>query len=123
MDILRLQTTQFIAVNPRFIALIPRVLRKSGGGSVWEEESARATQVLRLIDQSGTMGAGHGFRAVPTNEGVARRETYQLLGAYDAEIGMNDIWRDEDGTRWEVIELLPFNGYERRAQVVRYAQS
>jgi hypothetical protein len=38
-------------------------------------------------------------------------------------IGVFDYWVDGDGIRWEVADVLPYNQYERRAQVMRYGES
>lgn len=45
-----------------------------------------------------------------------------LLGAYDAQIGLYDVWTDTQGNSWQVTDLLPYNGYERRASVIKFGE-
>jgi hypothetical protein len=117
----RLNTQAFISANPSTIALIPRDRQKTGTGVRWIELAPRPAQVLRLIDQSSTSGPSPG--SVRAADGVQRRVTYQLLGTWDAAIGLYDTWVDAQGIRWVVDDLLPDNGYERRAEVTRYGES
>lgn len=114
-------TEAFIDANPSSIVLIPRVYVKDGGGARWVDQPPRAAQTFRLIDQTG--GTGQTITLLSGSDGVQRRLAFQLLGRFDAEIGLYDYWVDGDGVRCEVAELLPDNGYERRAQVIRYGQS
>lgn len=117
----RLNTKAFIAANPVTIALIPRTAVKTGTGTRYVEGTPREPQELRLIDQTRTYGAEPG--TVFTADGQQRKANYQLLGEHDATIGLYDTWVDADGIRFEVGNLLPRNGYEVRAQVVRYGES
>jgi hypothetical protein len=117
----RANTQAFIAANPSTLSLIPRTRQKSGTGVAWIPGPARPAQVMRLIDQSSTSGPTPG--SVRAADGVQRRVTYQLLGTWDAAIGMYDTWTDAQGIVWEVQDLLPDNGYERRAEVIRYGES
>lgn len=120
---LRLQrrnTKAFIDANPVDLALIPRQLVNSGSGQQYVDQTARPSQRLRLIDQTSTSGPNPG--TVEASDGQQRKAEFQLLGEYDAVIGVFDYWRDNSGIRYEVVNLIHNNGYEVRAQVVRYGE-
>lgn len=116
----RAQTKDFISKAYTDLALVPRVKTRTGAGTVWTDQPARAVQRFRLIDQSGARSSD--AQTYIGADGKQRKVRYQLLGEHDAVIGLNDTWVDSDGIRWEVADLMPFNGYERRAQVVRYGE-
>lgn len=113
-------TAAYIAANPSSITLIPRKLVKSGTGTTWQDQPPRPAQTFRLIDQSSPSG---NQPTATTIDGAQRKVQYQLLGAWDTVVGLRDYWIDAEGFRCEVAELLPDNGYEQRAQVVRYGQA
>lgn len=114
----RRQTAAYIEANPLEVALIPRVPVKTGTGTTLTDQPPRPLQTFRLIDQSAPTGTQPG--TVVGADGRQRKVEFQLLGNYDAQMGKYDYWVDSDGVRLELAELLPDNGYERRAQVVRY---
>lgn len=116
-----INTKAFIDANPVWLTLVPHTREKTGTGTRYIPGTPRPMQKLRLIDQSSTSGPQPG--AVAGSDGIQRRVEYQMLGLPDAEIGKYDRWQDAHGIWWEVADLLPDNGYERRAQVVRYGQS
>lgn len=114
LTIQRRLTTAFIATMPVELVLTSRArVRKPGGGFVWEEGAPRQAQTLRLIEP------GSWPREITTADGVSRTVEYELLGEWDAVIGLNDVF-SYDGADWEVAELMGFNGWERRAWVVRH---
>jgi len=115
----RLNTNAFIAGNPAQVTLIPRVMHRSGSGSRWEEKDPRPLQIGRLIDQTAIRGATSRERGDDLHQ---RKEEFQLLLPYDGVVEMHDFWVDADGVRWEVTGILPSNGYERRAGVIRFGQ-
>lgn len=115
------QTDAFIRANPILLVLTPQTLTKTGSGTKFVPGTPRPAQRMRIIDQTRTFGAEPGT-AVGA-DGKQRKMEYQLLGYHDAVIGLHDFWVDADGIRWEVADLLPDQGYERRAQVMRYGQS
>ena len=117
----RANTQAFIAANPSTLTLTPRTKQKTGGGTAWIYGTPRPAQVMRLIDQSSTSGPTPG--SVRAADGIQRRVTYQLLGTWDATIGLYDTWTDAQGFVWTVDDLIPDNGYERRAEVSRYGES
>jgi hypothetical protein len=114
----RRNTLAFIAARPIALALIPQQRTKtSSGGFRYEDLPLRAEQTLRLIEQASAYGNSPGL--LQASDGKQRRVQYQLLGPYDAEIGLYDYWVSA-GLRFEVAELMPYNGYERRGQVIQY---
>lgn len=113
----RLNTSAFIAANPILVTLIPRIAVKTGSGTSYLNQAPRPAQVVRLIDL-GT-GAGPGR----TETGLQRKDLFQLLLPYDGAVGLYDYWVGADGIRYEVTGLLPYNGYERRAEVTRFGQA
>lgn len=113
-------TKAFIAAHPVQVVLIPRLPVKTATGTRLVDQVARPPQTVRLIDQSAAGGTTPGV--VTTLDGQQRKVEFQMLGAFDVDFGLYDYWVDSSGIRLEVAELLPDNGYERRAQVVRYGQ-
>lgn len=106
-------TTAFIATQPLTVQLIPQAkVKKPAGGFVWEDQPPRAPQTLRLIEPGGMPPP------VVTADGVERTVDFELLGEWDAVIGLWDHFV-YDLRQWEVVQLLHFNGWERRAVVSR----
>lgn len=115
----RLNTKAFIDARPSTLALIPVInTTTETGGRRTVDAPPRVAQVMRLIEQVSAYGNSPGL--LPSQDGQERRVTYQLLGEWDCLIEVGDHWLDAAGIRYEVRELLPFNGYERRGRVVQY---
>lgn len=112
-------TTDFIASNPTSLALIEAgKVKTAAGGTVRANGPTRVAQTFRVIDQSTASGGVPG--PLRTADGVSRRATHQLLGAWDADMAVGDHWIGTDGKRYEIVEVLPENGYERRGRVIAY---
>jgi hypothetical protein len=108
-------TKQFIDSDPSTIALIPRVKATTGsGGFKFTDQAPRAAQVFKLITMSDAT------RPTITTDGVERIIDFTLLGEYNAVVKVFDYWRDADGTRYEVVEIVPFNLYEVKALVTKH---
>ena len=116
----RANTHAFIAARPSAIVLIPVVRTKTASGGTRSTDSTpRAVQTLRLVEQ-GT-NAGNAPGRLPAADGHETRVSWLLLGDWDATMDVGDHWTDPDsGAGHQIEELLPFNGYERRARVVEY---
>ena len=115
----RLNTVRFIAAWPIVVALIPVLkVKTSSGGIRYEDQPPRAEQTMRLIRTNESTGNVPGL--LMAIDGKQLKVWSQLLAAYDAEMDVGDHWTDENGKRCEIGEMLPDNGYERRAQVIRY---
>lgn len=111
-------TKAFIDTQPVSLALVPRNRVKTpAGGYKFEDQPARAPQVLRLIEP-GAYG-GPLPRPEITLDGVQRTVEFELLGEHDAVIGLYDTFQHPIGIRWEVVNLSFFNGWEQRALVSR----
>lgn len=117
----RANTDAFIKADLRLVTLIPQIRERSGTGTRLVAGAPRPTQMARLVDQTRTFNASPG--KTTGADGTAREMDYQLILAWDAEIAKDDYWMDVDGYRWDVRDLLPDNGYERRAEVRRHGQS
>lgn len=115
----RMQTRQFILARPSVIELIPMIkTRTETGGEAFADGPVRDPQRLRIIEQASAYGNSPGL--LPAQDGQQRRVRYQLLGEWNATIQIDDHWTDPDGINFKVSELLPYNGYERRGQLIQY---
>ncbi len=120
LEVNRFNTKAFIDANPTSLILTPRTRQDNGEGSSWVDGTPRPVQVVSLIDQSYFRGPVPG--TLLSADGTQRQVDYQLLLEHDGQVGLFDYWIDGEGVRWEVLDLLPFNGYERRAKVARYGE-
>jgi hypothetical protein len=117
----RRNTSAFIAARPSLITLTPCVSTKTpSGGFAVTDGTNRYPQTLRLIEAPAANNNQPGL--LTASDGKQRRVSYQLLGVWDAVMDIFDHW-DVNGLRYEVVELLPYNGYERRGKVVQYGES
>lgn len=111
-------TQAFIAANPVAVTLTPaNYTRTPAGGKTRSDGPSRDEQMFRLIDQSTSSGSVPG--PVRAADGINRTVTHMLLGYYDAIMEVGDRW-EANGFTYEIVEMLPDNGYERRARVSRY---
>lgn len=114
LALLRDQTSYFIAANPSDLILNPVRTEKTQSGSMRKIALVpRPVQRLRLISMSASQ------KPTLTDDGIEREIDLTLLGTWDAQIDIGDWWRDAEGLLYEVIEMVPFNGYEVRALVVK----
>lgn len=111
---LRAQTKAFILAAPNTISLVPtfKAMQDSGGYRV-VDGFPRQPQTFKLI---ATSSSERPTEAGP-DTGVVRMHDYILLGEWDAEVRPGDHWTDQNNIRYEVIALVPYNGYETRAEV------
>lgn len=120
LPLLRYTTDWFIRdtatiAGPVNIALQRQVaVDKPGGGRDFTTITI-PSQVFRLTNQTTSDGIGHSGN----DDGMVRTDSYVLIGAYDADVQMNDTWTDEAG-QWKVLGLEPNTGYETRANVVAF---
>ena len=112
MQTLRDSTTWFIATDSVTIALTPRVkIPKPGGAADWVNGTPRAPQKFMLIAEPAFGGV------VESGDGRQRQYNYVLVGEWDAVIEPGDWWVDSSGQHWEVVGMIPYNGYETKAGV------
>lgn len=118
----RRNTLAYIMAKPMTLALKPTLrVKTASGGIALPETPSRVAQTFRLIEQASAYGNAPGL--LQAGDGKQRRITYQLLGEWDCELAVGDHWVDANGIRYEVMELLPDNYYERRGRVVQYGEA
>lgn len=112
---LRYTTKQYILDEPTTIVLKRQVkVNKPGGGHDFPKVALPA-QIFRFVNQD--IGSGI---SLGSDEGIARRFNYVLIGKHDADIDINDTW--EDGVdQYKVDSLVPNNGFEVRANIVGFS--
>lgn len=112
---LRLTTQVFIADDPTSIQLKRQIkVPKPGGGHDFPKTTLPA-QVFRFINQDITSGFASGL-----DDGMARRYSYVLVGAHDADVDINDTW-EVDGAQYKIDSMIPNNGWETRCYVTAFA--
>jgi hypothetical protein len=110
----RLITHLFLLAYGRPVTLLPRVRISDGaGGYIYQLQSPRATQTMKLIEFNSQAGQG---QPTPALTGIQRNIQYMLLGEWDAKIGIDDEFT-LDNCSWVVKEHMPYNHWERRAIV------
>lgn len=107
-------TEWFIAAYPIVLVLTPVRRQKTGsGGTASIDQPQRAPQTMRLISMS------YSQKPTITENGIEREIDLTLLGSWDSQMDVGDWWVDGEGLRYEVVEMVPFNGYEVRGLVVK----
>lgn len=116
LAIQRRLTRAFIAQNPTLVTLIPREIETTNiGGRLKTAGVPRTPQLFSLLEPSDS-----GYRS-PTNTADGSQVTFDfmLLGDADTVIGENDTFLYE-GREYKIETIMHFNGYERRALVIRH---
>lgn len=117
LTVQRRLTQALIDALPVTLVLTPRSRVSDGfGGWSWVEGSPRTAQVFHLIEFG---GGGEDLAPVRTADGEQRYATFELLAAYDAELGNGDTF-SYGGQEYELVEMMRDNGWERRALVARF---
>ena len=112
LDAQRRITSYFVRTQPVVVTLIPRErVRQPSGGYVWVSLDPRDPQTLRLVEPPDP-----GLQ-VQGSDGKLRDVQFILLGEWTATIGRYDVFTLNDRD-WEVADLMHYNGWERRAQVI-----
>lgn len=107
-------TTWFIAANPIWLRVTPvKKQRTTSGGQALVDLPERPVQKMRLISMSASQ------KPKITEDGVEREIDLTLLGEWDCQLDVGDHWRDGEGLAYEIVEMVPYNGYEVRALVVK----
>jgi hypothetical protein len=110
-------TLAFIDTAPVMIDLIPRVRAKQPtGGFAFQTLSPRGPQKMRLIESSFVGGLPV---LLTGSDGVEREMQMILLGRWDCDLEKYDIF-DYSGQSFEVAGLYHFNGWEQRAEVIKF---
>lgn len=114
MQVKRETTTWFIAAYPIDLVLTPVSSVKTNSGGVSKRDlPQRPIQRMRLISMSASQ------KPKITDDGVEREIDLTLLGEWDCQMDIGDWWIDGEGLKYEVVEMVPFNGYEVRGLVVK----
>ena len=108
-------TDHFIGERPRYITLVPhKKVRTNSGGYKVEVMPSRDPQRVRIIE----LGAAGTNPTVTTQDGTHREVNYWMLGMPDAVFEEGDRWTDQTtGRAWQVVHVMPSNGYEQRSVV------
>ena len=116
LDIQKDLTEAFIAQKPTSIVLTPRIRVGDGaGGHTKVDGPPRSPQTFTLIEP-GDSGAQQPFAS---SDGSQYTLQFILIGAYDAVVAADDVFT-LDGFEYKIVEVMPFNGYEQRAVVIRH---
>jgi hypothetical protein len=115
LDVNRRLTRQFIEVAPVTIELIPVAVAQSAGGRDEVMQTPRAPQVFTLLEPG---DSGHRDK-VTMVDGSQLTIEYLLLGEWDAQMADGDRFI-HDGRKYKLVHVMPENGYERRAMVIRH---
>lgn len=119
LKIQRKITHAFIRAEPVDIGLSRRTESRTALGGILKNFARQLpTQTFKIIMQS-PAGASIEQR---TDDGTERRVDYVLLGEWDADVQIGDYWDDASGERNEVTSMIPYNGYEVRANVEGYGK-
>lgn len=118
LRIQRRLTAELIDAMAVSLVLVPRTKTNDGsGGWTWGDGTPRAAQTFHMIEFGGEGSAG--LRPVRTADGTDRYASYEMLGSYDATIGLWDHFTFQ-GERCEVVEMFRDNGWERRALIASF---
>lgn len=111
LNALRKGTAVSIGIDSYPIALIPHP-QVAGEGGVYTKpaQDPRAVQNFSFepLRDSGA--------PVETNGANLHTWSFYLVGAFDSILEIGDTWQ-EGATNYEVVSVLPANGYERRGLV------
>jgi hypothetical protein len=114
IDIQRRLTLAFIDTRPAMITLVPRArIKQPAGGFTFQSLSPRSPQKMRLIEPVGLPILLTG------SDGIQRELEMILLGRWDCDLEKYDIF-DYGGRAYEVAQLYFPNGWEQRAEVIRF---
>lgn len=114
---LRYMTRMHILDDPTPITLRRTVkVAVAGGGHDYPRTDIPA-QNFRLANQTNYDGLEHSLN----DDGEARKFTYTMLGEWDADVQINDLW-EADGVQYSVEGMLPNNEFETRAVVTAFSK-
>lgn len=115
----RTLTHLFIQMDPTDVVLIPRTtIRTASGGTRTVDGDPRDLQTVKLI-YGGNTGSGRAG-IIDTGDGRERQFSYVMVMEWNAEVEPWDHFTDPEGQMWEVEEVLPLNGYEKKATMRSY---
>lgn len=114
-------TRWFISMDPSEITLTPRQLvRTKTNAREAQDLTPRHQQVFKLVQGGLVRTSAEGL--TETEDGTQRKFDYILIGNWDAIVEIGDWWED-NGQRYEVTGILPYNGYEVKAGIISHGDS
>lgn len=117
LGLLGYTTDVYINDVPTTISLKRKVAEIQPSGGHTKVPVTLPPQKFRFVNQSLSDGLGYS----PTDEGEVHSYIYVLIGAYDADIQIDDSWEEGD-IQYHVDGIIPSTGYETRASVTGYAK-
>lgn len=114
-EVLRKQTSRFIAENPTEIIVMRQTMVDDGAGGMIAqgEPTPLPAQTMRIVIKS--LNQQIEFRTV---SGEVTNPEYSVVAEYDADLLEGDYFT-YDNSRIEVVFAYSVGGYERRAEAVR----
>lgn len=110
-------TRAFIDADYEMITLMPRTQSKSSsGGYKYTKGTPRAPQKFHVVER-----VTNAMPRTRVQGGDQREEDFTLVGNWDAQVAVHDIF-DLHSAQWEVVAVAHPNGYEQRATVLRYGR-
>lgn len=114
---LRMQTKEFIDVNPTSVVITRKNITSDGEGGVQHTLTTLSAQTMRLITQP----AGSAVLRT-TIEGEELAPDFVLLGVHDSDMVHGD-WFMRNGAKYELVYVrddgrAPAQRYERWAEVL-----
>jgi hypothetical protein len=112
---LRYTTKMYIYGDPTSVIIQRQTkVNKPGGGHDFPKMPLPA-QTFRFVNQDIGSGIDYG-----SDDGIARRFSYVIIGEYDADLDVNDTWTVGE-QQYKIDSIAPDNGWERRANVTCFA--
>lgn len=116
LDIQKRLTKAFIDTAPVSLTLTPRNLVSDGEGGKRQVPGTPRTAQTFMLSEPSDSGAR---LPVATSDGEQLTIDFMLLGEFDAVIAEGDVFV-YNGYEYKIETIMPFNGYERRALVIRH---
>uniref|UniRef100_A0AAU6R687 Head-to-tail adaptor n=1 Tax=Micrococcus phage Kurnik TaxID=3092208 RepID=A0AAU6R687_9CAUD len=109
-------TKEYIEFDPVELVLTPRVGVPDGEGGIKKTlGTPREPQTFSLIEPGNS-----GFQQpIVTDTGSQYTIDFMLLGEVSTVFEKDDVFV-HDGHEYKILEIMPFNGYERRGVVIRH---
>lgn len=117
LGLLRHTTHAYIAEDPTTIALQRKVRVPKPGGGHDKAPITLDPQIFRIINQTSSDGLSYSGN----DGGEAHSFTYEMVGAWDADIEVDDTWT-EANSQYRVDGIVPNNGYETRVYVTSFSK-
>lgn len=122
----RAAVTELLTARGRTITLTPAVgvvTDKPGGGKDYAPAAPRPPQTFALFQVSsahtGRVGKGFAAESRTAEGGTVRTFGYDMVGAYDAVVGIGDTWED-DVAKYTVESVDHSAAYQTGAYVVGF---